>query len=385
MPDDIALYVHWPFCLSLCPYCDFNSHVADAAPGAEWAANLVRELDHYASEMAGRRLTSVFFGGGTPSLMAPATVAAVLDRATTHWVADADLEVTLEANPTSTEAGRLQGFRDAGVNRISLGVQSLRDDGLTTLGRQHTVAEALAALDTARRLYDRVSFDLIYARPGQSAQDWVAELDAAIALGPTHLSVYQLTMEPGTRFHLLHGRGDLVLPDAAAPGMFEHTNERLTEAGLPGYEISNHAAPGYQCRHNLTYWQGGDFAGIGPGAHGRLTIDGERLATRQHRAPAVWAQRVAEHGHATQTRDRLSATDTSHELMVMGLRTVDGVSRVRFAAATSVAWAEVFDPAAVARLTAGGFVVEDAAGIRATAAGRQRLSAVIAAVSGSAS
>lgn len=381
--DTISLYVHWPFCLSLCPYCDFNSHVADRAPGPEWATALVAELGHYASETPGRRLESVFFGGGTPSLMAPGTVAAVLDAARRQWRATDDLEVTLEANPTSVEAGRLAAFRDAGVNRVSLGIQALRDDALAGLGRTHSVAEAVAALAAARATFDRVSFDLIYARPGQSLDDWAAELDEALAFGTDHLSVYQLTIEPGTRFHLLHGRGDLVLPDEdTQAAQYEHTQSRLRAAGLPAYEVSNHAAPGRACRHNLRYWRGEDFVGIGPGAHGRLTVDGGVVATRQHRAPAKWLELVGADGHATRTRQVLDDDVVRDELVLMGLRTAEGVTRDRFAARVAQDWEVVFAPDKVARLADAGFIVEDSAGLRATDAGRQRLGAVISALLG---
>ncbi len=377
-PDTISLYVHWPFCLSLCPYCDFNSHVADTAPGREWADALVAELDHFGSETTGRRLDSVFFGGGTPSLMASDTVAAVLDAATRYWRPADDLEVTLEANPTSVEARQLAAFRGAGVNRVSLGVQALRNDALAALGRTHSVAEALTALDVAQATFDRVSFDLIYARPGQTVADWAQELDEAVALGAGHMSVYQLTIEPGTRFFLLHGRGDLVVPDGdSQAAQYEHTQTRLTAAEMPAYEISNHAAPGAECRHNLRYWRGDDFVGIGPGAHGRLTLDGEVVATRQHRAPAKWLELVGGDGHATRTRQTLDAAAVRDELVLMGLRTAEGVTRQRFAARAGDDWDTVFARGAVARLTDAGFLIEDSVGVRATAAGRQRLGAVI--------
>ena len=381
-PDSIGLYVHWPFCLSLCPYCDFNSHIAEGTPGREWADALVAEIDHYGGETAGRRLETVFFGGGTPSLMAPAAVAAVLDAARRHWGAADDLEVTLEANPTSVEADKLAAFRDAGVNRVSLGVQALRDDALRRLGRQHTVAEARAAVAAAQAVFERVSFDLIYARPDQTAADWAAELDDAVAMGCRHLSVYQLTIEPGTPFHLWHGRGDLVVPDEDSQArLYEDTQARLDAAGLPAYEISNHAAAGEACRHNLRYWRGDDFVGVGPGAHGRLTRDGAVLATRQHRAPAKWLELVGGNGHATRTREALAPAAVRDELVVMGLRTAEGVTRARFAARVGGDWNDAFDRAAVARLVDGGFIVEDGDGLRATAAGRQRLGAVMATLS----
>src|SRR5262252_8891286 len=265
-----GLYVHWPFCLSKCPYCDFNSHVREAIDHERWRDALLLELDHYAADTPARRLTSIFFGGGTPSLMAPDTVAAVIERAARHWPFAPDIEITLEANPTSVEAGKFAGFRSAGVNRVSLGVQALNDADLKFLGRHHSAAEARAAIEIARRSFRRHSFDLIYARPGQSAAAWRAELAEAIALAGDHLSVYQLTIEPETVFGAAHRRGELQVPeeeDAAA--LYELTQELLGAAGLPAYEISNHARPGEESRHNLAYWRYRTYAGIGPGAHGR--------------------------------------------------------------------------------------------------------------------
>src|SRR5262245_38165171 len=277
-----GLYVHWPFCLSKCPYCDFNSHVRAAIDHSRWRAALLRELDHYAAHTRGRRLTSIFFGGGTPSLMEPATVAAVIERAAEHWPLASDVEITLEANPTSVEAGKFAAFRTSGVNRVSLGVQALNDADLKFLGRHHSAAEARAAIDIARRHFARYSFDLIYARPGQSAAAWRSELAEAVGLAGDHLSVYQLTIEPETVFGAAHRRGELAVPrEEEAAALFELTQERLGEAGLPAYEISNHARPGGESRHNLTYWRYGDYVGIGPGAHGRLTVGSEKLATRQ--------------------------------------------------------------------------------------------------------
>ena len=370
--------MHWPFCLSKCPYCDFNSHVRAAVDHGRWRAALLRELDHYAGDTPGRRLTSIFFGGGTPSLMEPATVAAVIARAGEHWPFAPDIEITLEANPTSVEAGQFAGFRGAGVNRVSLGVQALNDADLKFLGRHHSAAEARAALDIARRHFERYSFDLIYARPGQSAAAWSAELAEAIGLAGDHLSVYQLTIEPETVFGAAYRRGELQVPaedDAAA--LFELTQEQLSGAGLPAYEISNHARPGGESRHNLTYWHYGDYVGIGPGAHGRLTLGGEKFATRQHRAPEAWLAAVETAGHATRQRDPVATEERLSELLMMGLRTVDGVRRSRVVTECGRPLEAALDAARLGRLIDGGFLRLDEAGLRATAAGRQRLNAVI--------
>jgi putative oxygen-independent coproporphyrinogen III oxidase len=373
-----GLYVHWPFCLSKCPYCDFNSHVRAAVDHGRWRAALLRELDHYAADAKGGKLTSIFFGGGTPSLMEPATVAAVIARAGKHWPFADDIEITLEANPTSVEAGKFAGFRSAGVNRVSLGVQALNDADLKFLGRHHSAAEARAALDIARRHFARYSFDLIYARPGQSASAWSAELAEALDLAGDHLSVYQLTIEPETVFGAAHRRGELQVPgEDEAGALFELTQELLDEAGLPAYEISNHARPGGESRHNLTYWRYGDYVGVGPGAHGRLTIDGDKIATRQHRAPEAWLAAVETAGHATRQRDSVAAEDRLAELMMMGLRTIGGVPRSRIVAECGRPLEAVIDPARLGRLIDGGFLSLDNAGLRATPAGRQRLNAVI--------
>jgi len=373
-----GLYVHWPFCLSKCPYCDFNSHVRVAVDHGRWLAALLRELDHYAADAKGRKLTSIFFGGGTPSLMEPATVAAVIARAGEHWPFADDVEITLEANPTSVEAGKFAGFRSAGVNRVSLGVQALNDADLRFLGRHHNAAEARAALDIARRHFERYSFDLIYARPGQSAAAWRAELAAALDLAGDHLSVYQLTIEPETAFGAAHRRGELLVPgEDEAGALFELTQELLDAAGLPAYEISNHARPGGESRHNLTYWRYGDYVGVGPGAHGRLTIGGDKIATRQHRAPEAWLAAVEAVGHATRQRDAVAAGDRLAELMMMGLRTIGGVPRSRVVAECGRPLEAVIDPARLGRLIDGGFLLLDETRLRATAAGRQRLNAVI--------
>ncbi|MEW5728316.1 MAG: radical SAM family heme chaperone HemW [Pseudomonadota bacterium] len=370
-----GIYIHWPFCLSKCPYCDFNSHVAGHIDQSSWRAALLDELAWFAGIAPGREVTSIFFGGGTPSLMAPATAGALIERIGALWPVAGDVEITLEANPTSVEAGRFKAFRAAGVNRLSLGVQALDDAALKFLGRRHDSAEALAALRLARETFPRFSFDLIYARPGQSLAAWRAELARALEMAGDHLSVYQLTIEEGTAFAPAHARGDFVLPDEdTAAAMFEATQVLCAEAGLPAYEVSNHARPGGECRHNLLYWRGGDYVGIGPGAHGRL--GGE--AFRQHRAPAVWMERVERDGHATQDREPLDPATRAEELVMMGLRLVDGIDAETFSAVAGRSLWQVVDADAVARLAEGGFITRSPAGLRATARGMLVLNAVTA-------
>jgi oxygen-independent coproporphyrinogen-3 oxidase len=375
-----GVYIHWPFCRAKCPYCDFNSHVREEIDQARWRAALRAELAHYAAETAGsgRRVTSVFFGGGTPSLMAPETVAALLEDVGALWPVTQDLEVTLEANPTSVEAARFAGYAAAGVNRVSLGVQALDDADLGFLGRQHDTAEALAAVALARRHFPRVSFDLIYARPGQGPEAWAAELCRALAEGCDHLSLYQLTIEENTVFHGMARRGELPLADPeVAAGLFEATQETLAAAGLPAYEISNHARPGQESRHNLVYWRAGDYLGIGPGAHGRLTLDGTKYATRQHRAPEIWLQTVEQAGHATRTRTALGREDRLEELLLMGLRLTQGIRRAAFFRECAAAPEELLDMGRVRALADEGFLELDDTGLRATAEGRQRLDSLL--------
>jgi len=298
--QQLALYIHWPFCLAKCPYCDFNSHVRDHIDQARFGAALRAELAWEAARLGRRRLVSIFFGGGTPSLMDPDTAAALVEDATRLFDASPGLEVTLEANPTSVEAARLAAFRAAGVNRVSIGVQSLDPEALRLLGRQHSADQAKAALATARRLFPRVSFDLIYARPGQDVPAWRAELHQALYLAADHLSLYQLTIEPGTRFEALHRRGAIVLPDPeTGAALYEASAEEAARVGLAAYEVSNYARPGAESRHNLAYWRYQDYAGIGPGAHGRVELDGALLATRRHRAPEPCAALVAAPGHGS--------------------------------------------------------------------------------------
>ncbi len=384
-PESLGLYVHWPFCKSKCPYCDFNSHLRMEIDETRWRNALLAEIDHYAARTQAHRLESIFFGGGTPSLMRPETVAAAIAKAIERWRTADDLEITLEANPTSVEAGRLAAFREAGIGRLSLGVQSFDPGGLIALGREHGLDEAIEAIATAQSLFPRSSFDLIYARPGQTRAAWRDELDRALAHVPAdgsgHLSVYQLTIEPGTAFQAAHRRGILELPgedDQAA--MFEDTQIRLEAAGLPAYEISNHAAPGQECRHNLIYWRSADYVGVGPGAHGRITADGRTTAYAQRRAPAAWCADVGARGHATEAVTPIPPRERLEEVVMMGLRLTAGLPRGRFVALIGAAPENVLDRAALDRLAEGGFVENDARGLRATAAGRMRLDAVLGAL-----
>jgi oxygen-independent coproporphyrinogen-3 oxidase len=376
--SDLALYIHWPFCKSKCPYCDFNSHVRDGIDEERWRRALITELDHEAAAAPGRRVTSIFFGGGTPSLMAPSTVAALLDRAASRWTLADDVEVTLEANPTSVEAARFAALRQAGVNRVSLGVQALEDQALRFLGRGHSAGEAIAAIGLARQHFPRYSFDLIYARPGQALREWTEELTRAIALAGDHLSVYQLTIEAGTAFAAAALRGDWQLPDDAIGGdLFEATQEILGAAGLPAYEISNHARPGAECRHNLAYWRYADYVGIGPGAHGRMTEGAQKLATRRFRAPETWLAAVEQKGHGIQESVPLSPEERREEMLMMGLRLTQGIGRAAFRRETGEDFAEAIDRARLADLVDGGFLTLDPDALTATAAGRQRLNAVL--------
>jgi putative oxygen-independent coproporphyrinogen III oxidase len=378
----LALYVHWPFCVSKCPYCDFNSHVREAIDHRAFRDAYLKALKAWGALLPKRKLASIFFGGGTPSLMAPEVAAAVIDEARRLWPAPGDLEITLEANPNSAEAARFAAFAEAGVNRISIGVQALDNAALKFLGRAHDRDEALTAIAAAQKAVARVSFDLIYGRPEQSVASWTEELGRAVSLGTTHLSAYQLTIEKGTPFFSMAERGAFAIPDEdAQTALFETTQEILDRAGLPAYEISNHARPGEQCRHNLVYWRYGDYVGIGPGAHGRLTgADGIfGLATAAHRKPEAWTEAtLGGDPLALAETDRLPRAQRIEEMTMMGLRLTAGIARGDFERIAGRPIEVAFDKAAIKRLSDGGFVVVDAAGIRATAAGRARLNAVLA-------
>ena len=327
-----GVYVHWPFCLSKCPYCDFNSHVRHGGiDEAQFLRAYESEIAATAARVPDRTVSTIFFGGGTPSLMQPLSVQTILDCIAKHWTVAPDVEVTLEANPTSVEATRFRGFRTAGVNRVSLGVQSLDDAALKELGRLHSAREALEAVAVARSIFQRYSFDLIYARPRQTIDDWASELRRAIAEAAEHLSLYQLTIEPDTPFFGLHKAGKLNVPDEnLARDLYDLTQEICASAGLPAYEISNHARPSAECRHNLVYWRGHDYAGIGPGAHGRLTIEGRRVATETERRPEIWFTRVETNGNGMTVSERLTPSETADEYLLMGLRLAEGIDLSRY-------------------------------------------------------
>ena len=369
---DLALYIHWPFCVSKCPYCDFNSHVREGVDQDAWREALLADLAYEAALLPGRRLTSIFFGGGTPSLMPPATVAALIDAAAGHWSLAPDIEITLEANPSSVEAARFADLARAGVNRVSLGVQSLDNAALKFLGRAHDVGEALMALGTAQSAFPRVSFDLIYALPGQSEAAWQAELDEALSFGTGHLSLYQLTIEPGTRFATLAARGELVPadPDHSA-ALYELTQAMTGAAGLPAYEISSHARPSEESRHNLTYWRYGSYAGIGPGAHGRRG----GLATLRHKKPENWLAAIARNGHGIAEESQIAANDRGTEALLMGLRLREGIDLDRLAALSG---REAVDRTSVDRLAAQGLLTLNGERLAATPAGMLLLDAILA-------
>lgn len=373
-----GLYVHWPYCLAKCPYCDFNSHVAAEVDVGRWQQAYLSEIRRIGGETGPRVLGSVFFGGGTPSLMPPELVDAILSTVRATWPCANDPEVTLEANPTSVEAGRFADYRSAGVNRVSLGVQALNDADLRRLGRMHDAAEARAAFDIAQAIFDRVSFDLIYARQDQTLAEWTDELRSALAMAADHLSLYQLTIEPGTAFGARHAAGGLRgLPDEnLAADMYIATQEICAEAGLAAYEVSNHALPGAESRHNLLYWRGGDYVGIGPGAHGRLTLAGQRWATETPRAPAAWLSRVEHDGHGELARRALDPADQAMEYLMMGLRLTEGISLPRYErlAGTPI------DRKKINMLAEIDLVAWEHDILRATAAGRPVLNSVIRAL-----
>jgi putative oxygen-independent coproporphyrinogen III oxidase len=372
-----GVYIHWPFCLSKCPYCDFNSHVRHAAVDeARFVRAFAAEIAATAARIPRRAVSTIFFGGGTPSLMQPGTVGAVIDAVARHWSIAPDVEVTLEANPTSVEARRFQGFRSAGVNRVSLGVQALDDRALKELGRLHSAQEALEAVAIARSIFERYSFDLIYARPGQTPQAWAAELRRALAEAGEHLSLYQLTIEQDTPFAALHAAGKLVLPDdAISRALYDTTQSVCASADLPAYEISNHARPGAECRHNLIYWRGYEYAGIGPGAHGRLDIAGERHATATEKEPQNWLMRVESFGHGLVSDEALTREQIADEFLLMGLRLAEGIDLARYARLAG----RPLDARRLALLREQGVIETTTSGqLRVTLAGFPVLDAVVA-------
>ena len=381
-PAALALYVHWPFCLAKCPYCDFNSHVREAVDQAAWRRALLCELDHFADLLPGATIASIFFGGGTPSLMPAGTAGAVIERAAARWTLAADAEITLEANPTSTEAARLRDFRAAGVNRVSLGVQALDDGALRFLGRGHDAAEARAAVALAQRIMPRSSFDLIYARPGQDVAAWRAELAEALALADDHLSLYQLTIEKGTPFWRQEREGAFAIPDGdSGRALYDLTQEATGKAGFAAYEVSNHGRGGDACRHNLAYWRYDDYVGVGPGAHGRIApADGGRQAVRQHAGPETWLAAVERDGHGTAEMRAIGADEQAREMLMMGLRLAEGVSETRLVERTGCDPDRTIDRAALKRLVAAGYLERSGDRLCATDAGRPLLNSLLVAL-----
>lgn len=370
-----GIYIHWPFCLAKCPYCDFNSHVRARVDTDQWQAALLQDLRAQAALTGRRTVKSVFFGGGTPSLMPPATVAALIDEVSDLWVLEPGAEITLEANPTSVEAERFRGFAQAGVNRISMGIQALNDVDLRALGRMHSTGEALQAFDIARNIFDRVSFDLIYARQNQTLDAWQTELERALGLAVDHLSLYQLTIEDGTRFGDLAARGRLRgLPsDDSSADMYELTQQICTAAGMPAYEVSNHARPGAESQHNTLYWRYGDYAGIGPGAHGRLTLNEGRFARENYKNPEAWLAASAERGHGVKTHELLSGYDQASEYLLMSLRLVEGTDPARFSRLRG----QPLNAAAVTQMIDEGMLQRRDGRLACTQTGRALLNAVL--------
>jgi putative oxygen-independent coproporphyrinogen III oxidase len=362
-----GIYVHWPFCQAKCPYCDFNSHVVRSVDQSQYADALVQELEHMAGRCDPQSVTSIFFGGGTPSLMEPATVETVLGAIDRFWGINQGTEISLEANPTSVEADKFRALAALGVNRVSLGVQALNDKDLKFLGRLHSVDEALGAIELARTHFSRMSFDLIYARPEQTVEAWEAELARALSFAVDHLSLYQLTIEEGTPFFDLHARGAFAVPDEdAAAALYEVTQTLCRDAGLGAYEISNHAKAGAECRHNLTYWRYGDYVGVGPGAHGRITMDGVKSATVTERMPAKWLASVQTDGHGLVEKEQITPLHSAEEMMLMGLRLSEGVSLARYA---DLAGAPV-DPGRLAQFADDGLLMQADDRLTATPSGR---------------
>ena len=370
-----GIYVHWPFCEAKCPYCDFNSHVAREIDHPRWLRAYLSEIEAYGAALPGRVVSSVFFGGGTPSLMQPDVVAAIIEKIRDTWPVANDLEVTLEANPGSVEAGRFHAYREGGVSRVSMGVQALNNDDLRALGRLHSVEEARAAFEIARHAFDHVSFDLIYARQRQTPEGWRQELSEAVAMAVDHLSLYQLTIEQGTAFGDRYNAGRLkgIPEDDDAAQMYEITQEITQEAGYDAYEVSNHAKPGAECRHNMVYWRYGDYVGVGPGAHGRVSIDGSRFATEALMQPNAWLE-AAERDTGEKLREALTPEDQSTEMLLMGLRLSEGISLSRFEALAGAP----LNPAQITELEDLGMLATFGDRLMATQKGRFVLNSVLA-------
>lgn len=373
----LAVYVHWPFCVSKCPYCDFNSHIVQQIDIEKWTQAYVNELVFSFQQTPNHVVKTIFFGGGTPSLMPPTLMGTIIDKIQHLWSCSEDLEITFEANPTSVESEKFNAFKTAGANRVSIGVQAFNDNDLKFLGRPHSLSEGIAAIEQAHASFSRVSFDLIYARPHQTLEAWTRELETAIKYAPTHISLYQLTIEPGTAFHTMFNRGDFPLPDEGLSSeLYETTGNILSRHNLYAYEVSNHSRAGEECRHNLMYWRYNDYIGIGPGAHGRITIDGIKHATRRHRAPQLWLEACQNNQHGQHEFLPLTSHETLTELMLMGLRLSEGVKLERFAEQAHASPAELFH-AKWHHLVSDGLIdiVEDR--IVATAKGRLKLNGIL--------
>jgi putative oxygen-independent coproporphyrinogen III oxidase len=374
-----GIYVHWPFCASKCPYCDFNSHVREHIDENAWRDAYLTELRHYASLTEGRTVDSIFFGGGTPSLMHPNTTQAIIDEVSKLWRVKNNIEVTLEANPTSVEAEKFKAFRQAGVNRVSMGIQALNDPDLQFLGRQHNAQEAIKAIKIASSTFDRFSFDLIYARPQQTVSAWTAELKEALQYAVGHLSLYQLTIEEGTPFYTRYNRGEFTIPnDEEGAALYEATQEVLSLNGMPSYEVSNHARPDEESRHNLVYWRYGDYVGVGPGAHGRLTLNDEKWGTRAHRAPEIWLKRVQENGHGAHPHELVDRNARLIECLMMGMRLKEGVPLSRLNEESGSDWRLTINQDKVRLMIEEGMLQLDNDNIAATPQGLQRLNALLA-------
>jgi len=375
-PDPgFGVYVHWPFCEAICPYCDFNVHTTTSIDETTWRDALIGEISHYGAETRGRTVTSLYFGGGTPSLMQPATIDAIIDAVQTQWAVAADMEITLEVNPTSGEQTKLKDFQRAGVNRVSIGIQSFDDNALKFLGRTHRGSDARHVLEMARKIFPRSTFDLIYALPDQTVDAWEVTLSDALSFAQGHISLYQLTIESGTPFSK---QGQKPADEDVAADMFEVTQDVLSKAGMPAYEISNHAVPGEESRHNLTCWRGGDYLGVGPGAHGRLTLGGDTFGTHQIHNPSRWLDIVKTQGHGTAKRRPISSDDRAKELVMMGLRLKEGIDRDRFRRVAGVDLETTLDDDGLKQLIEGGLIQSRDRRLFATASGQQRLNAVLA-------
>jgi putative oxygen-independent coproporphyrinogen III oxidase len=381
----LSLYIHWPFCLSKCPYCDFNSHVRDRIAYADWERAYLKEIDYFYTLLCDSQdrpqhiIKTIFFGGGTPSLMPPKLVASILSKIKDLWEVDSDLEITLEANPTSVEIEKFKALREAGVNRVSIGVQSFDQEALTFLGREHGADQAKRAIKAARDIFPRYSFDLIYARPGQGLDAWKEELEEALVFKPSHLSLYQLTIEKGTAFYTAYQAGRFMMPsDDEAAVLYDYTLERLRAEGLHRYEISNYAKAGEESKHNLVYWRYDDYLGIGPGAHGRITLGGQKYALHNHRAPEIYLEKITKEGFAHKGKIDLDQNEIFTEMLMMGLRLKEGVLKSAFAAKTGKAFENWIDQKKLASLCAGGLMVQDDTSIKCTDQGLLLLNSVIA-------